>query len=192
MVADVGTPIVPSGSIAGLRKQYSVAAFIVEKVAQRSKQGVFMPRIELSVNIDAPIGQVYKIAKNVEAFPQFMSDLQSLKLLERNSDGTVTKTEWVGLIREFKMTVKWIQEDIWQDDICRDEFRMLSGDMDSMSGFWQFYAEGDNLTRFDSVVEYEYNVPLIGAMVKSLIKKKMTDNLQSTLNSIKSKSESSD
>lgn len=151
-----------------------------------------MPRIELSVNIDAPIGQVYKIAKNVEAFPQFMSDLQSLKLLERNSDGTVTKTEWVGLIREFKMTVKWIQEDIWQDDICRDEFRMLSGDMDSMSGFWQFYAEGDNLTRFDSVVEYEYNVPLIGAMVKSLIKKKMTDNLQSTLNSIKSKSESSD
>ncbi len=151
-----------------------------------------MPRIELSVNIDAPIGNVYKIAKNVEAFPQFMSDLQSLKLLERNSDGTVTKTEWVGLIKEFKMTVKWIQEDIWKDDICRDEFRMLSGDMDSMSGFWQFYAEGDNLTRFDSVVEYEYNVPLIGAMVKSLIKKKMTDNLQSTLDSIKSKSESRD
>ena len=148
-----------------------------------------MPRIELSVSINAPIAHVYRISKDVEAFPGFMSDLQSLKLLEKNPEGSATKTEWVGLIKEFKMTVKWIQEDLWNDSDYRDEFKMLSGDMDSMSGFWQFTAESDSITRFDSVVEYEYNVPLIGPMVKSLIKKKMTDNLQSTLSSIKAKSE---
>ncbi len=148
-----------------------------------------MPRIELSVSINAPIAHVYRISKDVEAFPEFMSDLQSLKLLEKTPEGSATKTEWVGLIKEFKMTVKWIQEDLWNDSDYRDEFKMLSGDMDSMSGFWQFTAESDSITRFDSVVEYEYNVPLIGPMVKSLIKKKMTDNLQSTLSSIKAKSE---
>ena len=44
-------------------------------------------------------------------------------------------------------------------------------------------------TRFDSMVDYEYNVPLIGPMVKSLIKKKMTDNLQATMDAIKRQSE---
>ena len=148
-----------------------------------------MPRIEQSVTITAPIAHVYRIAKNVEAFPQFMADLQSLTLKERSPDGKRTVTEWVGLIREFKMTVKWTQEDRWDDSAYRDEFVMLHGDMDKMEGFWQFTAEDANRTRFDSVVEYEYNVPLIGPMVKSLIKKKMTDNLQATMDSIKRQSE---
>ena len=148
-----------------------------------------MPKIEQSVVIDAPIEHVYKIARDVEAFPQFMQDLRSLTLVERSPDGSRTVTEWVGLIREFKMTIKWTQEDRWDEATHRDVFTMLHGDMDSMSGVWQFMPEGEGQTRFDSSVEYEYNVALIGPMVKNLIKKKMTDNLQSTLNAIKQKSE---
>ena len=150
-----------------------------------------MPKIEQSVVIDAPMEHVYKIARDVEAFPQFMQDLRSLTLLERSPDGARTVTEWVGLIREFKMTIKWTQEDLWDEAAHRDVFTMLRGDMDSMSGVWQFTAEGESQTRFDSTVEYEYNVALIGPMVKSLIKKKMTDNLESTLKAIKQKSEES-
>lgn len=148
-----------------------------------------MPRIEQSVTIDAPIGHVYRIAKDVESFPQFMPDLQSLTVQERSPDGARTVTAWVGLIREFKMTVKWTQEDRWDDAAHRDDFTMLQGDMDRMEGYWQFTPEGDSRTRFDSVVDYDYNVPLIGPMVKSLIKKKMTDNLQSTMDAIKRKAE---
>jgi ribosome-associated toxin RatA of RatAB toxin-antitoxin module len=87
------------------------------------------------------------------------------------------------------MTVKWVQEDRWDDSTYRDEFTMLRGDMDRMEGWWQFTATGDGGTRFDSLVDYEYNVPLIGAMVKALIKKKMTDNLQATMDAIKRQSE---
>src|ERR1051326_7565970 len=149
-----------------------------------------MPRIEQSVIINAPIAHVYRIAKNVEAFPQFMADLQSLNVLDRNADGTRTTTEWVGLIREFKMSVKWVQEDRWDDDAYRDDFKMLRGDMDRMEGYWQFTSPDEQTTRFDSMVDYEYNVPLIGPMVKSLIKKKMTDNLQATMDAIKRQAES--
>jgi len=148
-----------------------------------------MPRIEQSVTIQAPIAEVYRVAKNVERFPGFMEDLQSLTVLERNEDGTRTTTEWVGLIREFRMNVKWVQEDRWDDSAFRDDFVMLRGDMDRMEGFWQFTSEGDLETRFDSMVDYDYNVPLIGPMVKSLIKKKMTDNLQATMDAIKRESE---
>jgi ribosome-associated toxin RatA of RatAB toxin-antitoxin module len=148
-----------------------------------------MPTIEQSVVIQAPVERVYEIARNVEAFPQFMADLKSLQVLERSEDGNRTVTEWVGLIREFKMTIKWTQKDQWDSTEYRDDFEMLSGDMDSMSGFWQFTPEADGTTRFDSKVEYEYNVPLIGAMVKNLIKKKMTENLQATMDAIKQRAE---
>ena len=148
-----------------------------------------MPLIEQSVTIHAPIEHVYRIAKNVEAFPDFMEDLQSLTVLERTPDATKTTTEWVGLIREFRMTVKWVQDDVWDDHKFRDDFVMLRGDMDRMEGFWQFTSEAPGVTRFDSSVDYEYNVPLIGPMVKSLIKKKMTDNLQATMDGIKRQSE---
>ena len=148
-----------------------------------------MPRIEQTVVIDAPIERVYEIARDVESFPQFMDDLQSLTVKERSEDGNRTVTEWVGLIREFKMTVKWTQEDLWNPAAHRDDFRMLKGDMDSMSGHWQF-TEENGATRFDSVTEYEYNVPLIGPMIKALIKKKMEQNLDATMQAIKRRAES--
>ena len=148
-----------------------------------------MPRIEQTVTINAPIERVYEIARDVESFPQFMEDLQSLTVKERSEDGNRTVTDWVGLIREFKMTVKWTQEDVWNPATHRDDFRLIKGDMDSMSGYWQF-TEENGVTRFDSVTDYEYNVPLIGPMIKALIKKKMEQNLDATLQAIKRRAES--
>ncbi len=148
-----------------------------------------MPRIEQSVEIQAPIAHVYNVARDVETFPQFMPDLQSLTVLERSLDGSRTVTEWVGLINAVRMKVKWTQEDVWDDSAFRDTFRMLQGDMDRMEGYWQFTAEGDSQTRFVSVVDYDFNVPMVGPMVKGLVKKLMTENLQSTLDAIKKRAE---
>ncbi len=148
-----------------------------------------MPRIEQNLIVDAPVEKVYAVARDVESFPDIMEDLQSLILLERSEDGNRTVTEWVGLIREFKMTVKWSQEDVWDPATYRDDFRMIKGDMDSMSGFWQF-SSVDGGTNFESVVDYEFNVPLIGPMIKALIKKKMEANLDAQMRAIKRRAES--
>ena len=134
---------------------------------------------------------MYRIARDVESFPQFMSDLRSLRVLERSPDDTRTTTEWVGFIPAVKLPVKWTQEDVWSDDAYRDDFKMIQGDMDRMEGYWQFTPEGDSQTRFDSVVDYDMNIPMIGPMIKTLVKKLMTDNLQSTLNAIKKRAEES-
>src|ERR1700687_2399156 len=97
-----------------------------------------MPRIEQNVLVNAPVQTVFAVARDVDSFPDYMADLQSLTVLERSDDGNRTITEWVGLIREFKMTVKWSQEDVWDPAKFRDEFRQIKGDMDSMCGYWQF------------------------------------------------------
>ena len=148
-----------------------------------------MPRIEQSIQIHAPVEKVYRVARDIESFPEFMGDLESLTVLERSEDGNRTVTQWVGLIREFKMSIKWTQEDVWDETRHRDEFKLIKGDMDKMEGTWEFTPEGEADTRFDSVLEYEYNVPLIGPMVKSLIRKKMTDNLAANMDAIKRRSE---
>ena len=148
-----------------------------------------MPHIDHSVEIDAPLAHVFAIARDVEAFPAYMADLKSLSVMERSEDGGRTVTEWVGLIREFNMTVKWTQEDLWDEAHGSDTFRMLKGDMDSMEGVWRFTALTPERTRFDSSLDYEYNVPLIGAMVKSLIRKKMAENLSATMEAIQRKAE---
>ena len=150
-----------------------------------------MPRIEQSIQIQAPIARVYEIARDVEAFPSFMADLRSLKVLERSENNARTTTEWVGYIPAVKLPMRWTQEDVWNDADYRDDFTMLKGDLKRMAGYWQFTPEGAAQTRFDSVVDYDIDIPMIGPMIKSLVKKLMTDNLQATLDAIKARAEQS-
>lgn len=147
-----------------------------------------MPRIELSYLIDAPVEKAYEVARDVESFPEIMDDLQSLTVLERSEDGNRTVTEWVGLVRQFSMKLKWQQEDIWDPIRHRDEFRALKGDVDEMSGYWQF-TEENGQTRFESLVDYEINVPLVGPLVKNIIKKLMESNLDAQMRAIKERAE---
>lgn len=148
-----------------------------------------MPRIEQTIYINAPIEYVYNVARDVESFPEFMADLRSLKVLERSEDNSRTVTEWAGFIPAVKLPMKWTQEDIWTADTHRDDFKMLHGDLKRMEGYWQF-TEADAQTRFDSVVDYDIDIPMIGPIIKSLVKKLMTDNLQATLEAIKKRAES--
>lgn len=148
-----------------------------------------MPTIDLSIWINAPVEKVYAIAKGVERFPEVMPDLESVRVLERSEDGSRTVTEWVGLVREFNnMRVKWTEEDIWNDEAHTCHFRLLKGDLQKMEGEWRFTAE-DGGTRFHSRIDYEYNVPLLGALVKNLIHKKLEQNVQMVLDGIRTRAE---
>ncbi len=147
-----------------------------------------MPRIESSVTVNAPLARVWEIARDVESFPQFMPDLKSLAVLERSEDGLRTVTEWVGLVKEFKMTVKWTEEDLWDPEAHTCTFKMLKGDLSRYDGVWSF-AEQDGAVRFDSVIDWQYDVPLIGPLIKNLIAAKMQENAEKVLTAIKERAE---
>ena len=70
-----------------------------------------MAIVNSSIDIDGPIEQVYALAKDIEAFPEFMPDVKSVKVLERSEDGQRTVSKWEAPVKEFKMTVKWTEED---------------------------------------------------------------------------------
>lgn len=145
-----------------------------------------MPVVENSVWVDAPVETVMAVAKDYEAYPSIMQDVKSITVLE--SDGARVLAKWVARAEEVKMDIKWTQEDIWDDPNRRSHFRQVSGDYEKFEGDWTFTPENGG-TRFDSRVDVEFNIPLIGPLLKSLIAKKVRENLENTQSAIKQSAE---
>ncbi|HEY3297223.1 MAG TPA: SRPBCC family protein, partial [Armatimonadota bacterium] len=139
-----------------------------------------MPVVESTVVINGDIEKVLDLARNVESFPEFMPDVKSVTILEKSDDGLRTVTEFVGIIKEFKTTMKWTEEDIWDLQAGTCKFTLVKGDFKFYNGLWTF-ERLDKGTKYTSVIEYEYDVPMIGPLIKSLIQKKMKQNVDNML-----------
>ncbi len=151
-----------------------------------------MPRVESSIVINAPRERVLAVARDNAAFPQFMADVKSLDVIETSADGLRIVSDWVGVVQKFGITVRWTEEDVWDLSAGTCIFRQLKGDYDTFAGQWTFTDTGDNETRFDSFLDYDLEIPLVGALVKTLVHKIVQTNLDSTLQAIKARSESGD
>lgn len=145
-----------------------------------------MPHVETTLWIDAPLDKVYAIAKQSEAYPEYMKDVQSVTPVEREGNRVVA--DWVGLVPQFLLKVRWRQEELWDDATTSSAFRQIQGDYDSMSGTWRFTAENGG-TRFDQTMDYEFNVPTLGPIVKKVILGITRKNLENIGEAIKKRAE---
>ena len=134
-----------------------------------------MPTIETSVLIPAPLERVYAIARDTASYPEYMKEVQSITIVEE--DGSRVVADWVGVITQFGLKVRWRQEEMWDDAAHASRFRQLEGDYDRMEGTWKF-TEEEGGTRFDQRLDYEYNVPTLGPLVKRVIHSVVTKNLE--------------
>ncbi len=148
-----------------------------------------MPRVESSIEISAPRDKVIAVARDNEAFPTFMADVQSLVVKEKSADGLRMVTDWVGIVPKFGTKIHWIEEDLWDLEAGTCTFKQLEGDYDQFEGVWTFTQSGDNQTRFDSVLDYRLEIPLVGGLIKAIVQKTMQNNLDATLKSIKARCE---
>jgi len=145
-----------------------------------------MPTVESTIWVGAPIERVYEIAKDNESFPEFMKDVKSLTVVEQ--DGARVVSDYVGLVPQFMLKVRWRQEDVWDDANHVCTFRQIQGDYDKLEGTWKFQPENGG-TRFDSFLEYEYNVPTLGPLVKKVVHSIVVKNVENILEAIKARSE---
>ncbi len=145
-----------------------------------------MPTVESEIIIERPAAEVYALAQDIERFPEFMADVQSVEILEDDLPRRVSR--WIGVIKEFNRTIEWTEEDYWDDDAHLCTFAQLEGDFSEYRGRWEF-SEVPEGTRVHIEVEYEYNIPLIGALIKNLLRKKMQQNIDAMLAALKQKAE---
>jgi ribosome-associated toxin RatA of RatAB toxin-antitoxin module len=145
-----------------------------------------MPTVETTIWIDAPVEKVYAIAKDSERYPEYMKAVESLVVTSREGGRIVA--DWVGLITQFNLKVRWTQEEIWDDSTTSSRFSQLKGDYDKMEGTWKFSEENGG-TRFDQFLDYEYNVPTLGPLVKKLILHLVKTQLEAANEAIKKRAE---
>ena len=146
-----------------------------------------MPTVESEIVIGAPVEKVYALAKDIERFPEFMADVQSVEILEQTPARQVS--HWVGVIKEFNRTVSWTEEDFWDDQQLRCTFRQTEGDYTEYGGEWEF-GEDPKGTRVYLRIDFEYDVPLIGGLIKGLLQRKMQQNCEAMLAALKEQAES--
>lgn len=149
-----------------------------------------MPTVSSQRTIAATPQRVYEIARNVERFPEFMDNVETVEILEQSPERQVSR--WGSIIREFNRTITWTEADYWDDEALTCRWESLSGDFERFNGDWRFTATPEGHTLAELEIDYSYNVPLIGALIQKILKKKMQENVESMLAGIAGEAEAQD
>lgn len=150
-----------------------------------------MPKVLSNVLINAPFDTVWTLAQNVEDFPRIMPDLDKVVLVSTNqvTPSTVrTVTEWHGKIKQFNRTITWTEEDVWNREKGECHFSQIKGDFTQYKGTWKFTPQG-NATALDLEVDYLFQVPLVGALMKNVLQKLMLANADMMSTALKKEAE---
>ncbi|HUU53472.1 MAG TPA: SRPBCC family protein [Armatimonadota bacterium] len=145
-----------------------------------------MPEVHSELFIGSPIERVYSLAKDIERLPEFLPNVERVTVKSR--EGSRTVSEWLARVPEFNRALTWVEEDEWDDAARRCTFRAVSGDWDRYHGVWGFAAQGDG-TQVSLDIGYEYNVPLIGALIRKLLHKLVARSAEETLEGLRKMAE---
>ena len=97
-----------------------------------------MPIIESSIAINRSARELFRLLKDMEAFPRFITGVDQVKVKRLSTHQVVS--EWkvnVGGTR-----VNWKERDIFDDESLTIKFKMTEGDFASYSGLWQVMEDG--------------------------------------------------
>lgn len=143
-----------------------------------------MPYVETSIAIAAPARVVYELAKEQERFPQFMPDVETVVVLERHSDHIITR--WKTLVEE--APIEWTEEDRFNDEALRIDYKLIEGDLDKFEGAWTF-DERDGVTRVVLGVDYDFGVPTLAELIGPTLQRKVRENSEMMLAALKAEAE---
>jgi coenzyme Q-binding protein COQ10 len=147
--------------------------------------GVVTSEIEVAVDPQT----AFELAREVEKYPDFMPDVDEVKVLERRDDG-YTRVSWVGhaKVASIDKLVKWTEEEWWDKDNLTSKFELVEGDYKHYRGDWKF-EKSNGGARIKLTVDFDLGLPLIGPMIVKLLDRIMQDNIDGMLKAIKERAE---
>ena len=143
-----------------------------------------MPYVETKTLIKGQINDIYNIVKNMEAYPCFMHDLESVEIIERGNDYTIS--HWVSNVDGRRIV--WTERDTFFDDENRIVYKQTEGDLKKMEGEWRLKNSEDGVEVI-LAVDFEFGIPMIAGLLNSILKKKVRDNSENMLAAVKAQIE---
>jgi ribosome-associated toxin RatA of RatAB toxin-antitoxin module len=139
-----------------------------------------LPYVEVSTIVAGVATDIYPILKDMEKYPEFMSDLVSVTVLERQEQSTVTS--WVSKVDG--RIIKWTERDVFDDENCHIFYSQIDGDMKRFAGEW-ILTPVELGTEIKLTVDFEFGVPMIAGLLHPLLKRKVKENSMNMLEAIK-------
>lgn len=139
-----------------------------------------MPYVESKINIKGQGQKIYDIIKDMAAYPSFMKDLVSVEILERGDNYTVS--HWVSNVDGRKIV--WTERDTFYPDDLKITYAQTDGDLKKMEGQWIIQPQGEEC-EVSLVVDFEFGIPMIAGLLNPILKKKVRENSENMLTSIK-------
>jgi len=143
-----------------------------------------LPEVESEIVIAAPARAVYELAKEQERFPEFMPDVESVIVVERGPGRMLSR--WKTLVEE--APIEWLEEDLFDDEALRVDYRLIEGDLDKFEGTWTF-LDGDGATHVRLLVDYDFGVPTLAELIGPTLRKKVQENADMMLAALKREAE---
>ena len=143
-----------------------------------------MPHVETTLVIGAPARSIYELAKDQERFPQFMPDVESVTIVERHPGRVLAR--WKTLIED--APIEWLEEDVFDDEAVRIDYKLIEGDLDTFEGSWTF-EETPGGTLVTLGVTYDFGVPTLAELIGPTLEKKVRENSAMMLAALKTEAE---
>jgi ribosome-associated toxin RatA of RatAB toxin-antitoxin module len=144
-----------------------------------------MPFVEMTVTVEADARKVYELAKDQERFPEFMPDVEKVEVLQR--DGNRMLTRWKTLVED--APIEWTEEDVFDDDALRVDYRLLEGDLDRFEGSWTFVNGEPGRTVVTLGVDFDFGVPTLAELIGPTLERKVRENSEMMLAALKREAE---
>ncbi len=139
-----------------------------------------MPYVETKTVIRGDGRKIYDIISDMAAYPNFMKDLVSVEILERGENTTVS--HWVSNVDGRRIV--WTERDTFYPDELKITYAQTEGDLKKMEGQWLIVpCEGG--CEVTLAVDFEFGIPMIAGLLNPILKKKVRENSENMLNSVK-------
>lgn len=139
-------------------------------------------RLTVSQRVAASIEDAYRIVIEIEQFPEFMDNVESVEIL--STEGPKKVIAWTMMIDDAPLD--WTEEVLYDENQFRVEFRAIDGIFERFDGYWQVFPDATG-SRIDLDLEYEIGLPEIAHIISPILKDRLMVNLEAMLTAIQNR-----
>ena len=143
-----------------------------------------MGYVERNIVIGGPVEAVYELAKDMEGYPDFLPDVESVTVVSR--EGNTTITEWETSVDG--TPILWTEKDVFDDKTHIITYQLIEGDLEKFEGKWSFQSK-DGGTEVTLTVDYDFGIPELTNLIGPTLEQKVGENSEMMLQGMKKRIE---
>ena len=138
-----------------------------------------MPYVEVQKLIRANPEAVFAVLSDMESFPRFMENVNSVEVVRR--EGNTTDSQWHVTLQGAPF--RWLERDTFLPEEGRISYQQISGDLRRFEGEWRL-VPSDGGTSVTLTTDFEFGMPMIATLFNPVAKLILRRNAEQMLDAL--------